>query len=88
MTDRLSIDPSRLSQAQLARLVQHLDSHLDAIVEANRTLTLKLAETSEELTDRQRAILNEWSAFLNNVSEASAAEIAKIVSARGDEALN
>lgn len=71
---RRKIDLSTLSDVQKDALLQHLDSHLDAITESNNTLIERLAPTSEKAAE----ILNEWSAFCSAMSDASGRKILEI----------
>lgn len=84
---RTKIDISQLERAQLERLLVHLDSRIDAIIGANNTLRMKLEETGD-LSDRCPAILEDWTTFLNRVSEQSSAEVAKLVGGRAGQSVN
>ncbi len=80
---RKSIDVAALTLEQARALVIHYDSRLDAALLVNNKLLTVLANTASKINptdaDDIRKALNEWSFVNNEIDEASADEIRRIL---------
>lgn len=80
MPERLKIALDELSAAQLRRLLLMRQEQLDVINWTNNELIRRLHELPD-FGDDARAVLNEWSSVMNELTDKAIVEVARIVGA-------
>lgn len=81
---KLQIDPKTLTLDQARELARHFSELTDLQAAANNTLSIKLSEVlaspiAPKTVDRLLSTINEWSTFLNGVTDKSNAEVHRIL---------
>lgn len=77
----MKIDLETLSREQLVKLAMHGDQCFNLVITANNVLLARLADRAD-VSEPARTILNEWSAAMNDIAEASSAAVLDTVEVR------
>ena len=81
------IDLETLSPEQCRLLAKHCSEYVDAQIEANNALIVKIGQiigaastkSASTQADTIQKTLNEWSVFLNSIADQSAIEVRRII---------
>lgn len=76
------INVSELSRRKLEALWLHLTGECELIRAANNTLALRIKERGQ-MTPALLDTLNEWSTVINDINQASSAEVLRIAGKSG-----